>query len=90
MQVQFGRTLGIAVICFGLLLLSVQLWLWSHTIDPPPSLAAESSPPSAAPNHQTTWFPGILGSLSLVGGIFLFSRNLLKPEDQPVQPGDRV
>jgi hypothetical protein len=66
--VQFGRLHGVALIVLGIVLLGVQA-----TISMTPKSAkipAETSP--TVSEHKTTWFPGIIGTVSLLAGVGLF------------------
>jgi hypothetical protein len=61
MQIQYGRSLGILSITFGLLLPGVQLLLWSRITE-----VLVEEPRDPAPR---------VASMFVVGGIVLFSSN---------------
>jgi hypothetical protein len=90
MRIQFGRTLGIASITFGLLMLAVQGWLWFRTYNPPPSSKKVNTSVLASSDPAPTKLPAILGGVALVGGIVVFAHNLRRPQDLPVRPAHRV
>ena len=86
MQVQYGRSLGILAIVFGLLLLCVQLLLWSRIYRPSSPVRTSEvlaeEPHDPAPSTLPAW----LGSMFVLSGIVVFSSNLERPQDAPVQP----
>jgi hypothetical protein len=88
MQVQYGRTVGVALMTLGILLLSLQLLLWVRIYAPKPS--ALSVPIQGPADAAPTKLPFLIGSIFVIGGIVLFSANLERPHEKPVRPGPKV
>jgi hypothetical protein len=66
--VQFGRLHSVAVMVLGIILLGIQAVI---SMTPKSAkIPAETSP--TVSEHRTTWFPGIVGTVSLLAGIGLF------------------
>ena len=89
MQVQYGRSLGILAMVFGLLLLCVQLLLWFRIYRPSSPVGTPSvldEPRDPAPSTLPAW----LGSIFMMGGIVLWASNYRRRQDVPVEPSPKA
>lgn len=89
MQLQYGRSVGMALMALGALLLCVQLFLWVRVYSPAlpkKSNVAVGTYSDPAP----TKLPALLGTAFVLGGVVLFSANLRRSQDEPARPGPKV
>ena len=73
---QFGKFHGLAFIVFGFLLLVVQLVLSFS-----PKTDVRTSTEAAPVVKRTSVLPGVVGGISLVGGLALFLSQRHKPQE---------
>jgi uncharacterized membrane protein YfcA len=72
---QFGRLHGLLFVALGVLLLASQAWM-SLT----PSKAVERPPIEVTkPEHKMPPIAGVIGGLSLIGGVFIYVANRRRP-----------
>jgi hypothetical protein len=76
---QFGKIQGIALMVLGIILLGIQAML---AVPKTPSSASTEAAPNPV-ESKTSVVPGIVGAISLIGGIAIFATARRSDEPPP-------